>query len=134
MSEPPPDGIESPPDPATLAAVEEWGTGDWEAETERPPAPWPPVTLAYVLVLGIGAAGLVLMGAVGLGQASIDLFRVGALLVAGAVGLAALLRALLPDRHAGMLVLRSRRVDVALYGALGTAALVLAVLVPPPTG
>jgi hypothetical protein len=33
-----------------------------------------------------------------------------------------------------MLALRSRRVDVALYAALGGAALALAVLVPPPTG
>lgn len=123
----------SGPDEPSLDA-EEWGAGDWRSEAERPPAPWPTLTPAYLLVLVVGVAGLALMGAVGLGQASPGLFRVGAGLVAGAVCLAAVLRAVLPDRRAGMLVLRSRRVDVLLYGALGVAAVVLAILVPPPTG
>jgi hypothetical protein len=117
-----------------FAAAEEWGLGDWEREVEQPPAPWPSPTLAYVAVLGIGAAGLVLLGAVGQGWAPAGVFRVGAVLVAAAVCAAALLRALLPGRFAGMLALRSRRVDVLIYTALGAAALALAVLVPPPTG
>jgi hypothetical protein len=117
-----------------FAAAEEWGLGDWEREVEQPPAPWPSPTIAYVVVLGIGAAGLVAMGVVGQDLAPAGVFRVGAMLVGAAVCAAALLRALLPGRFAGMLALRSRRVDVALYAALGGAALALAVLVPPPTG
>jgi hypothetical protein len=116
-----------------LEAAEEWGLGDWEREVEQPPAPWPSPTVAYVAVLGIAAAGLVLMGAVGQGLAPAGVFRVGAVLVGAAVCTAALLRALLPTRFAGMLALRSRRVDALLYTALGGAALALAVLVPPPT-
>jgi hypothetical protein len=114
--------------------AEEWGTGDWQQQVEPPPAPWPTVTPAYLAVLALGASGLALLGAVGQGWVSAGLFRAGAVLVAVAVAVAALLRAVLPVRHAGMLALRSRRVDVALYAALGAAALVLAALVPPPTG
>ncbi len=121
-----------PDDP--LAAAEEWGVGEWEREVERPPAPWPRATAAYVSVLGLGVVGLVLMGLVGLEHAPAGVFRVGAVLLAAAVCAAGLLRALLPARAAGMLVLRSRHVDVLLYGALGVAALTLAVLVPPPAG
>ncbi len=122
-----------PPDDS-LAAAEEWGVGEWEREIERPPAPWPSAGMAYLSVLGVGGAGLVLMGLVGLEHAPAGVFRVGAVLLASAVCVAALLRALLPARFAGMLAMRSRRVDVLLYAALGIAALTLAVLVPPPTG
>lgn len=111
---------------------DEWGRGDWTSEVESPPRPWPRVSAAYLLVLVVGAVGLVLMAVVGWGKADAALFRPGALLVAGAVVLAALLRALLSDEGAGMLALRSRRVDVALYAALGAAAVVLAIVVPPP--
>lgn len=113
--------------------VEEWGHADWAQEVETPPRPWPSASAAYIGVLAVGLVGLVLMALVGWGQASEDLFRPGALLVATAVCLAALARGLLSDARAGMLVLRSRRVDVLLYGALGAAAAVLAILVPPPS-
>lgn len=112
--------------------ADEWGRGDWEHEVERPPRPWPSSSAAYVGVVLVGLVGLVLMAVVGWGQAEANLFRPGALLVAAAVCLAALVRALASDRAAGMLVLRSRRVDVAVYVALGIAALVLAIVVPPP--
>lgn len=111
---------------------DEWGRGEWTSEVETPPRPWPRVSAAYLLVLAVGAIGLVLMAVVGWGRADAALFRPGALLVAGAVVLAALLRAMLSDERAGMLALRSRRVDVAVYSSLGVAALVLAIVVPPP--
>ncbi len=134
MSEPA-GGVGGPePDPTQEWGTDEWGTGDWQQEVEPPPAPWPTLTRPYLVVLAIGGAGLALLGAVGQGLVSAGLFRVGAVLVAFAVVVAALLRAVLPQDHAGMLALRSRGVDVALYGVLGTAALVLAVVVPPPTG
>lgn len=112
---------------------EEWGRGEWEQEVEQPPRPWPAVSPAYALVVGIGFVGLVLMAVVGWGQADENLFRPGALLVAAAVCLAALVRAMASDRAAGWLVLRSRPVDTAVYVVLGVAALVLAIVVPPPS-
>lgn len=111
---------------------EEWGSGEWVAEVESAPRPWPRVTVAYLAVLAVGAVGLVLMAVVGWGPAPDDLFRPGAVLVASGVCLAAALRALLSEERAGMLVLRSRRTDVLVYAALGAAALVLAIVVPPP--
>jgi hypothetical protein len=111
---------------------DEWGRGQWVREVEVPPRPWPRLSAAYVVVVAIGLLGLVLMAVVGWGKADAALFRPGALLVAAAVLLAAVLRALLSDARAGMLVLRSRRVDVAVYAALGVAATVLAIVVPPP--
>jgi formate-dependent nitrite reductase membrane component NrfD len=113
--------------------ADEWGRGTWSAEPERPPRPWPRSSPAYLLVIGIGGVGLVLMALVGWGQAAEELFRPGALLVGAAVCLAAVLRAALSEPAAGMLVLRSRRLDVVVYLVLGVAALVLAILVPPPS-
>jgi hypothetical protein len=111
---------------------DEWGRGEWAHEVEHPPRPWPKVSVAYLVVVLVGAVGLVLMAVVGWGQADDGLFRPGALLVATAVCLAALGRAVLTDQAAGMLVLRSRRIDVGVYSVLGVSAVVLAVLVPPP--
>ena len=132
---------ESPETPPTGGAAQgwdfydesdEWGRGQWTQEVEQPPRPWPSVSVAYLVVVLVGAVGLVLMAVVGWGQADDGLFRPGALLVATAVCLAALGRAFLSDEAAGMLVLRSRRVDVLVYAVLGVSAVVLAVVVPPP--
>lgn len=112
---------------------DEWGRGEWEQEVERPPRPWPTLSLGYVAVVVVGFVGLVLMAVVGWGQADENLFRPGALLVAASVCMAAALRGFGSDKAAGMLVLRSRRIDAAVYAALGLAALVLAILVPPPS-
>ena len=113
--------------------AEEWGAGEWAAEAEAPPRPWPRISVAYLAVMGVIAVGLVLMAVVGWGRADAALFRPGALLVAGGVCSASLLRAVLSDERAGMLALRSRRVDVGVYAVLGVAALVLAIVVPPPS-
>lgn len=112
---------------------EEWGRGDWEQHVERPPRPWPASSPWYLAVVAVGLVGLVLMAVVGWGQADENLFRPGALLVAGAVCLAALVRAVASEVAAGWLVVRSRRIDVAVYTVLGAAAVVLAIVVPPPS-
>jgi len=55
----------------------------------------------------------------------------GAMMIGGACGLAGLLRLVLPEEMAGLLVVRSRIWDAALTGAAGLAMIVLAFLVPP---
>lgn len=82
---------------------------------------WP-----VVLVLAGVAGGLVVVRAV-------DGFRVGTLVVGGFVLVGAWLRAMLPNDRLGVLVVRSRRVDVAALGLLGLAITVLALVVPPPS-
>lgn len=76
-----------------------------------------------VVLIGVGIA-LLLVG--------FDYFRRGAVVLAGSVLLAAFLRLLLPDREAGLLVVRSRRVDVIILGTLGVLLAVFAFWVPPP--
>lgn len=59
-------------------------------------------------------------------------WRAGALLVGAGVVLAAVLRLVLPVRRSGLLVVRSRRIDVAVLLVLGVALVVLASSVPQP--
>jgi hypothetical protein len=59
-------------------------------------------------------------------------FRVGTLLLAGALLLGAVLRATLPERSAGLLAVRVRWLDVLTLGSLGAAVLLLALIVPNP--
>ena len=80
---------------------------------------WPII----VVLVGVGVA-LLLVG--------LDYFRRGAVVLAGSVLLAAFLRLLLPEREAGLLVVRSRKVDVAILGVLGILLAVFAFWVPPP--
>ena len=80
---------------------------------------WP----IFVVLLGV---------AIALTLVALDYFRRGSIVLAGSVLLAAFLRLLLPDREAGLLVVRSRRVDVAVLGVLGTLLAVFAFWVPPP--
>lgn len=80
--------------------------------------------LPLVAVLVVVAAGLLL--------GVIDRWRVGASVLGAAVLLAGVLRLLLPARRAGLLVVRSRRLDVAVLLVLGAALLVLASSVPAP--
>ena len=55
----------------------------------------------------------------------------GAMMIGGATGLAGLLRLVLPESSAGLLVVRSRFLDVVVLGLAGLAMIVLALLVPP---
>ncbi|HLL36777.1 MAG TPA: DUF3017 domain-containing protein [Streptomyces sp.] len=74
---------------------------------------------------------LAVLGTVGLGLllTAFDLFRVGTLLVGVALLGGAVLRWLLPG--VGMLAVRSRFTDIATYGMLGTAIVLLALMVQP---
>ncbi len=76
--------------------------------------------------------GLVLLaGAVSLVVVAAGHFRRGTVLLSLSVCLAALLRALVPARSAGLLAVRSRVLDVAMLTLLGIGMLVLALVVPP---
>lgn len=61
-------------------------------------------------------------------------FRRGTVLLAFGVALAFFLRLLLPGREAGLLAVRSKRVDVTVLAMLALAVSVLALWVPPPSG
>jgi hypothetical protein len=70
-------------------------------------------------------------GVVGLGLVALDHFRIGALVFGVSVLFAALARLVLPARRVGLLVVRSRAFDVLVLTAMGSAVVVLAVIVPP---
>lgn len=77
--------------------------------------------------------GLVIAGvAAGLLVVATDRFRAGSVIVGCSVLLGALLRAVLPSRLAGLLVVRTRPFDVMTLLALGGAVTALAIVVPPP--
>ena len=79
--------------------------------TPRLLGPW------LLLLVGVGAA----VTAVVLGQ-----LRAGGYLLAGTLGVTALLRVVLPSRVAGAVVVRSKLTDVVLLGGAAVAAGVLA--------
>jgi hypothetical protein len=60
-------------------------------------------------------------------------FRRGTLVLAFGVALALFLRILLPSAEAGLLAVRSKRVDVVVLATLALATSVLALWVPPPS-
>jgi hypothetical protein len=64
---------------------------------------------------------------------ALDNFRRGSIVLSASVLLAAFLRLLLPDEDAGMLVVRSRKVDVTILGAVGIGLTVFTFWVPPPS-
>jgi hypothetical protein len=66
----------------------------------------------------------------GLVAVALNYWRTGLFLVAGALVLGALLRLVLPERRAGLLVVRSRALDVVALGLLGVGIGVLAAVVP----
>ena len=78
--------------------------------------------LPALLVLAVVVTGLLLATAVD--------WQVGARVLGLAFLLAALLRATLPARPAGWLVVRTRGLDVAVLLSLGAAVLVLAATIP----
>ena len=83
--------------------------------------------IVYLIVVAITIAGL-LVTALGPWRRGISLIGAGLLF-------GALVRALLPDRDAGMLrVRRHRWVDVLMLGGVGTALIVLASVIPNQPG
>lgn len=77
-----------------------------------------------VVMLGV-LASLILI--------ALDYFRIGTILLAASVLLAAFLRLLLPDQDAGLLVVRSKRTDVTVLVVLGVALSILGFWVPAPS-
>ncbi len=59
-------------------------------------------------------------------------FRLGVAFLAGSVGLAWLFRAVLPEKTAGLLVVRSRVFDLSILAVLALTLALLAVIVPAP--
>ena len=93
--------------------------GGGRAAPRDAPAParqWP-----VLAVLATVALGLLLT--------AVDQFRYGTLLIGLALLAGAVLRWLLPD--VGMLAVRSRFTDIATYGVLGSAIVLLAMMVQP---
>lgn len=80
-----------------------------------------PLTL---VLCGVGVAMLLI---------ALDYFRRGSIVLSASVLLAAFLRLLLPEDDAGMLAVRSRRVDVLTLGVLGVGLTVFTFWVPPPS-
>lgn len=77
----------------------------------------------------LASLGLVVLGLL---LGALARWRVGALVVGVGILLAAVLRLVLPVRRSGLLVVRSRRIDVAVLLFLGAALVVLASSVPQP--
>jgi hypothetical protein len=80
---------------------------------------WP-----FVVVLGVVLLGLVVV--------SLGYFRRGTVVIAFGVALALFLRLLLSSEAAGLLRVRSKRIDVAVLATLALGTSVLALWVPPP--
>lgn len=64
---------------------------------------------------------------------AMDYFRRGSVVLSASVLLAAFLRLLLPDADAGMLVVRSRKVDVLTLAVLGVGLTIFTFWVPAPS-
>ncbi|MER6223684.1 DUF3017 domain-containing protein [Streptomyces sp. 900105755] len=86
------------------------------ADLPAPARQWP-----MLVVLATVALGLLLT--------SLDQFRVGALLIGAALLGGAVMRWILPS--VGMLAVRSRFTDIATYGVLGLAIVLLALMAQP---
>ncbi|MCH9720389.1 MAG: DUF3017 domain-containing protein [Actinomycetia bacterium] len=74
-----------------------------------------------ILVLLLAVSGLALM--------LVD-FRLGTLILAGSATTALILRAVLPTRRAGLLVVRTRTIDLTILSALTGSLLLLALITP----
>lgn len=70
--------------------------------------------------------------AIALATIALDHFRRGAVLMSGSVVLAFFLRLLLTDEDAGLLAVRSKRVDLIVLALLGIGISVFTFIVPAP--
>ena len=87
---------------------------EWEVPPTR--------RIAFVGVLLVVAASVLVTVTIG--------FRPGGYLLAGALGLAAVIRATLPEKYCLGLLVRSRRMDVLFDAVLAVAVLITAHIVP----
>ncbi|MGI8723540.1 MAG: DUF3017 domain-containing protein [Geodermatophilaceae bacterium] len=76
------------------------------------------------------AVGLVV--AAGLTLVLLEYWRRGVVTIGAAMGMAGVLRLLLPARRAGLLSVRSRGFDVAAYIFLAVALIGIGLAIPPP--
>lgn len=120
---------DQPTDPVTEPV--ELSTRSAEQAPYAEPAPPPPggwletvrTHLAFAVVGLIAVAGIVLI---------VEYYwRKGALLIGGALLVAAVFRALLSPRRAGLLAVRGRAVDVLSYTGLGALILFVAGTIAP---
>lgn len=81
---------------------------------------WP-----LLIVLGIVLAGLAVVAD--------DHFLRGTVIIAAGVCVAAVLRAVVPQAHIGIMAVRTRWIDVLTLSALGGGTLIAALIVPPPS-
>jgi uncharacterized membrane protein YvlD (DUF360 family) len=72
---------------------------------------------------------VLLIAATGMVRTLTQHWREGAVLLGGALIVAAVLRLLLPTDRVGLLAIRSRPIDVLCYGGLGTVIAVLAMTI-----
>jgi hypothetical protein len=106
-----------------------------EHHVEAVPAPSEPRRGVLGVVVRQWPLLLVLVGGVSaLVVVALDGFRQGCALLGASVLFAALSRAVLPTRRVGLLVVRSRPFDVVVLAVMGTALVVLAVIVPGEPG
>lgn len=91
-----------------------------EQSSKVPPGPLSPWALLLVLAFFIAGVALV----------ATRHWRRGSVMIGGSVVLAGLLRLVLPERLAGLLVVRHKVFDVALCLGAGTATMVLGMIVP----
>ena len=101
-----------------------------EPEPEEPTERRYPSTIGGAFYIGILIATTVGIAIV---YQSHD-WRLGVRVVAGALGAAALLRLVLPQRDAGMLAVRHRLIDVGLLVLVGGALFFLAGSIPDQPG
>ncbi len=101
-------------------------TVEQEPVDDRPPIRGGWVGRQWPLLTVLGG------GLVGLSAVALDHFRSGCLILGVSVLAAALARLVLPARRVGLLVVRSRAFDVLVLASMGTALVVLAVVVPTP--
>lgn len=80
-----------------------------------------PITVVLSLVL------------LGLGVVASHHFRRGAIVIAFAITLAVFLRLMLSNQDAGLLAVRTKRVDLLVLIVLAVATTVLSLWVPPPS-
>jgi Protein of unknown function (DUF3017) len=74
-------------------------------------------------------AMVLLIAAVGMVRVLTQHWREGAVLLGGALVVAALLRMLLPTERVGLLAVRSRPIDVLCYAAFGVAVILIAMTI-----
>lgn len=125
----PANGAASPPVSAAVSgSLAEPATEPIPAQHESPPADPPPAPRGWEALRGAvrdhaAFAIVLLVVAVG-GIRMLEYhWRQGSALIGGALILAALFRALLPDERAGLLVVRGRSIDVLSYTGLGAVTL-----------